>query len=417
MKITMNDTRITNLNQIRAFLEGSRSLEFGGASVKERYLWIKDTLRKFRYRKLTKLERGLVRAYIRKVAGYSQSQTTRLIKKGVAGRLEHRSYQRHRFPAKYGPADIALLAKTDNAHSRLSGPATKAILEREYTRFGKEEYESLKDLSVSQLYRLRRRRVYQTYETTFTKTTPSTVSVGERRKPDPQGRPGYIRVDTVHQGDREKTEGIWEKGVYHLNTVDEVLQWEVVGAAEKISEHYLEPVVADILGQYPFTVVEFHPDNGSEWINYIVAELLNKLRIELTKSRPRRPNDNALVETKNGSVIRKHMGYFHIPQSNAAKIHRFYRERFNPYLNYHRPCAYATEVADRKGRVKKIYRPRDYQTPYEKLKSLKNAERCLKSGITFDDLDKIAYEYSDTEFAIVVEEAKQELFKEIGPTF
>ena len=297
----MNDTRIVNLNQIKAFLKGSRPLGFKGASVEEKYLWVRDTLRKFRYRKLGRKERGLVRAYIAKITGYSRSQTTRLIKKGLTGRLDYRPYQRHRFPTKYAPADIALLAKTDNAHSRLSGPATRAILKRERTRFGKEEYENLKDLSVSHLYRLRGKGVYQTHEMTFTKTAPSTVSIGDRRKPDPQGKPGYIRVDTAHQGDREDERGKFAKGVCHINTVDEVLQWEAVGAAAKISEHYLEPVATDILDQYSFTVVEFHPDNGSEYINRVIAELLNKLRIELTKSRPRHPNDNALVETKNGA--------------------------------------------------------------------------------------------------------------------
>lgn len=410
MKITMNDTRITNLNQIKGFLLGSDPLEFKALSAEERYRWIKDILNRFRYRRLGKKERGLVRGYIKKITGYSDSQLTRLIRRYHQGSLRPRSCERYRFSTRYGPEEIALLAKTDNAHSRLSGPATRKILEREYRVFEKKEYEKLRDISVSHLYRLRKKRVYQTYETTFTRTTPSTVNIGERRKPDPQGKPGYIRVDTVHQGDRDQ-----EKGVYHINTVDEVLQWEVVGATEKIGEHHLQPVVEDILDQYPYTIIEFHPDNGSEYINYVVAELLNKLRIELTRSRPRHPNDNALVETKNGAVIRKHMGYFHIPQSSATKIHRFYKERFNPYLNYHRPSGYATEKVDRKGKIKKVYET--YEVPYERLKGLPNAQRHLKRGITFDKLDKIAYEHSDTGFAAMMEEAKRKLFKEIGLIF
>ena len=406
----MIDTRITNLTQISTFLEAVDSFEFKGTSIKEKYDWIKDTLNRFQYRKLKKKERGLVRSYIKKMTGYSEAQITRLIKKYLNGCLVYRPYLRHRFPTRYNPKDIALLAKTDNAHSRLSGNATKIILQREYRIFGKKEYENLKHISVSHIYRLRKKRVYQTHETTFTKTIPSTIAIGERRKPNQEGKPGYIRVDNVHKGDREE-----EKGVYHINTVDEITQLEIIGATEKISEHYLQPILRDILNQYPFTIVEFHPDNGSEYINYVVAKLLNKLYIELTKSRPRHPNDNALVETRNGCVIRKHMGYFHIPQSNATKIHKFYKDWFNPYLNYHRPSGYATEKIDKKGKTKKVYDI--YQMPYERLKDIPGAQGFLKSGVTFKKLDKMAYEESDTEFARRMEGAKRKLFEEIGLVF
>jgi len=143
------------------------------------------------------------------------------------------------------------------------------------------------------------------------------VSIGERRKPDPQGRPGFLRVDTVHQGD-------WDgaKGVYHINAVDTVTQWQVVGCASKLSEAYLLPVLQAILHQFPFQIVGFHADNGSEYINHTVAGLLEKLRIEFTKSRANRSQDNALVEGKNGAVIRKHIGYGHIASEHEVILAR-----------------------------------------------------------------------------------------------
>ena len=146
----------------------------------------------------------------------------------------------------------------------------------------------------------------------FTKTRPTPVSIGERRKPEPGGRPGYLRVDTVHQGDLD---GV--KGVYHINAVDEVTQWQVVGAVEHISEAWLEPLLLSMLEQFPFRILGFHSDNGSEFINHNVETLLNKLLIEQTKSRPRHSNDNGLVESKNGAVIRKHMGFDHIASKHA----------------------------------------------------------------------------------------------------
>jgi transposase InsO family protein len=129
---------------------------------------------------------------------------------------------------------------------------------------------------------------------TFEKTRPTPVSIGERRRPEPGGRAGYLRIDTVHQGDLD---GV--KGVYHINAVDEVTQWQVVGATEPISEAWLKPVLEAILEQFPFRILGFHSDNGSEFINHSVAAMLNKLLIEQTKSRPRHCNDNGLVESKN----------------------------------------------------------------------------------------------------------------------
>jgi len=264
----------------------------------------------------------------------------------------------------------------------------------------------VKGISVSHLYNLRKTRSYLTQTTFFQKTKPTSVNIGERRRPDPQGRPGYLRVDTVHQGDKDGT-----KGVYHLNTIDEVTQWQVVGCTEKISERYLLPVLIVLLDQYPFTIRGFHADNGSEYMNKVVSELLNKLLIELTKSRPRKTNDNALVEGKNGSIVRKYMGYGHIPQKMAERINRFYREYLTSYLNYHRPCGYATITVDKKGKEKKKYDT--YMTPHEKLSSLPKVEDYLKPGITLANLDEIAYKYSDVEFASIMQREKRKLFQEV----
>jgi transposase InsO family protein len=177
------------------------------------------------------------------------------------------------------------------------------------------------------LYRLRASAQYRQRRITYQPTRPTAVSIGERRRPEPNGRPGYLRVDTVHQGDLEGN-----KGVYHINAVDEVTQWEVVGAAAQISEAYLLPVLIAMLEQFPFRILGFHSDNGSEFINHRVAEMLNKLLIEQTKSRPRHSNDNGLAEAKNGAVVRKHMGYTHIAAPHAAAIETFYEEHFNEYL-------------------------------------------------------------------------------------
>lgn len=406
----MNDSHIVSIAQVEAFTKGAEEAEisFRGKSREEKYVWVKQTLTKFHYFRLTKKEKSILRKFIMQVTGYSKSQLTRLVaKKKKNGVIVVYGTNRHRFSKTYTPEDVALLIETDKDHDRLSGPATKKIFERMYDVFKDVRFSRLRNISVSHLYNLRERRQYLSHASFFKKTKSVKVAIGERRKPRPDGQPGFIRVDTVHQGDLEK-----EKGIYHINCVDEVTQWEIVGCAEKISERYLEPLLADLIAQFPFRIQGFHSDNGSEYINKVVAKLLNKLLVEQTKSRARHCNDNALVEGKNGSIVRKHMGYVHIPQRYAGAMNDFCRVHLNVYLNFHRPCGFATIRIDARGKEKKIYRQEDYLTPYAKLRSLPDAGRYLKEDIVLEMLDRVAHEKTDNECAALMQKAKVELFKQ-----
>ena len=407
--LTMDDKRLGSIEEVEQFTAGAAAVDFCGTSRKEKYAWIEATLIRFRYARIRKKERSAIKRFIQATTGYSAVQLKRLIGQYLGtGKVLLSAKKKRRFATVYTPGDVALLAATDNAHARLSGPATKRVLEREYGTFGKPEYERLSHISVSHLYNLRGRRQYISHATTYAKTKGSSVPIGERRKPQPEGRSGFIRVDSVHQGDRDK-----ERGVYHINLVCEVTQWEIVVCVEGISEYFLEPALLSALDAFPSRILNFHSDNGSEYVNYAVAKLLNKLLIEQTKSRSRRTNDNALIETKNGSVIRKLMGYRHIPKRYARDINAFYCSCFNEYLNYHRPCGFATTTIDAKGKEKKVYDA--YQTPYERLRSLLNAGQYLRPGITFEGLDTIAKRMSDTEYAIMMQKQKAELFKKLSP--
>lgn len=407
MTITMNDSHIVSIAQIKQFIKVDSAIKFKAVSKKEQYKWIDDALTKFRYFGLRKKDKGIIRKYIAKMTGLSQSQLTKIIsRKKKFGKVFYSLTARHKFDRKYTPSDIARLIETDNAHNRLSGQATKTIFQRMYGLFKDLRFERLKDISVSHIYNLRETRQYKSHSLVVKKTNAVKVPIGVRTQPEPNGIPGFLRVDTVHQGDYGR-----KKGVYHINIVDEVLQWEIVGAVEKISEYYLEPLLKDLLEQIPFRIINFHSDNGSEFINKVVANLLNKLLIQQTKSRARHCNDNALAECKNGAVIRKHMGYVHIPQNFAQVVNRFHKEHFNVYLNFHRPCAFATIITDKKSKQKKIYKQKDYEIPYEKLKSLEDAGKYLKPGVSFKELDKIAYQMNDNAFAQKMQKAKENLFK------
>ena len=310
------------------------------------------TLRAQDFRKQGKKMRGLLRRYVEKMTGRSRTQVTRR----VARYREHREvpvtrYRRHRFPSRFTRADLELLAKVDEAHETLSGPATKKIPERELQHYQEAEYERLASISVAPIYNLRKRRHYRECWMSYTKTRPVQVAIGERRRPDPQGRPGYLRVDTVHPGDRE---GV--KGGYPIHAVDEVTPWQVVGAVAALPQTHWEPVLRAILQPFPFPVRGFHSDNGAEFIHDTVSALLKRLLLEQTKSRPRKSHDNGLVESKNGAVIRKHRGYGDMAAAHAADLPAFYQRHCHPYLNLPRPGGQPQRIVDARGKEKFIYK-------------------------------------------------------------
>jgi hypothetical protein len=401
-----------SIDQMREFLQGSRQIEFKLEGKVAVYGFLERVLRHQHYGQLGRGERGVIRAYLIKLTGLSRAQTTRLIARWTKTR-QVRPLPPHRpdFPRRYQSSDIALLAEVDAAHEDLSGPAIRRILQREYSVYHKPEFERLAGLSVSHLYNLRGSLSYRRRRVRVEGTRGHGVSIAERRKPDPQGKPGYLRVDTVHQGQQDG-----KAGPYHINSVDTVTQWEVLGCCQAISENHLISVLQEILAQYPFKILGFHSDNGSEYINHRVAEMLNKLLAEFTKSRPCRSTDNALVEGKNGAVVRKHMGYGLIGSEWAEQIHRFYSEHLNPYLNFHRPCGFATVEVNKQGKRRRRYKVEDYRTPYEKLTSLAKWKTYLKQSVTARSLETLASEASDTEAAVRMQKAKIDLLTQARST-
>jgi hypothetical protein len=402
----MRDAHRLTPAQMREFLDSSGDLSFSGASRPEIYSLVERTLRTQHYLALSKKDKGAVRRYLVKLCGRSLPQLTRLIRRyRLRGAVPLGKPCRRHFPRRYSEQDIALLAAADAAHQGLSGPALRRILWREFHVYGKSQYQRLAAISASHIYNLRRSAAYRRQHLHLHKTRARAVSIAERRRPDPRGQPGYLRVDTVHQGDTET-----HKGLYHLNAVDTVTQWQVVGCCCAISEAHLLPVLEAMLHQFPFRIRGFHSDNGSEFINDNVAKLLNKLLVEeFTKSRANRSSDNALVEGKNGAVVRKHIGREPIAAEHAAELQRFFTAYFNPYLNFHRPCGFAQLEVAENGKRRRRYRPQDYRTPYEKLLSLEDWVKCLKQGLSAEHLAEQAQRLSDTECALRMQAAKRKL--------
>ncbi len=411
--MTLQVERVRSLEEVRAFVGGSEAVDFAISDRVGIYTLVRRTLVRLEYHRLGKADKGLVKRYLGKVTGVSREQLTRLIAQHRStGRIEDRrgGAPAQPFARRYTPADVRLLAEVDAALGQMSGAATRCLLRREWEVFGNARFARLSKLSNGHLYYLRKSRTYRSVRRVFTHTRPAAVAIGVRRRPEPKGQPGFLRVDTVHQGDQN---GV--KGLYHINVVDEVTQYQHVGSVAAISEAFLLPVLEALIEAFPFVVKGFHADNGSEYINHQVAALLMKRHVgEFTKSRPRQSHDNALVESKNASVIRKWLGYSHIPVHFAPSVNAFNRDCLSPFLNHHRPCLFPTEVIDTKGRARKRYPDSNVMTPYEKLKSLENAGQYLRSGVTFDELDALVLKTSGFKAAQALTRARNDLFMQIG---
>jgi len=410
MKTIMSLNQLNTIAAIEQFPVGTQKVAISLAINKqERYRWVQKTLVKHQYLLLGKLDKGTITRYLMKVTGYSKAQIKRLIQQYVkSGSVKIKVARRNGFKRTYTEVDIRLLASMDERHGQPSGAVLKKLCERAHKRFGQTGYQQLAGISVAHLYNLRASKTYQRQRCTLTKTRPAKAAIGQRRKPCPNNQPGYIRIDSVHQGDQDK-----RKGIYHINAVDEVTQFQVIFTLERISEEFMLPALIQMFDSFPFKIRGFHADNGGEYINYTVAELLDKLRIEFTKSRPRHSNDNGLVESKNGSVIRKLYGYMHIPQHYADDFSALNSKQVYRYINFHRPCYFPTTVTDDKGKSRKKYRYEDMTTPYDKFLSLSQPSQYLKPGVTIKKLNAFAAEMTDNEAAEQMNSARDNLFKQL----
>jgi len=410
MTITMNTTNLT-IEEMEVFIKSTTKLEIKvGSTIDATYAWIECILTTSRYLLVRRKDKSIVRKYLICCTGYSVSHVDHCIAEyRQTGRIKRKVRTCvSEFATFYTSLDIALLGEYAKAYNHQNGRAICAGLRDMYHIYGDVRFERLAKLSVSHFYNLRQTQIFKNVAPLlYTKTTPTKVNIGERRKPFPHGKPGYIRVDSVHQGDKDK-----EKGVYHIHLVDEITQWDITVTVEGISEYFLIPALSSAITEFPFKIHNFHSDNGSEYINGSVAKMLNTLTITQTKSRSRRTNDQALVEGKNASTIRTVYGKVHIPKRYAEVINEFNYEHLHHFINYHRKCLFSIDVQKANGKIVKKYV--DCMTPCEKLLSMSNIAECLRAGVTVATLKAKALETNHFTAAQDFQKARTRLFKTLS---
>ena len=366
-----------------------------------------------------------MKRYLAKTTGYSRAQLTRLIRRHreTVKVVDRRDGNQGRPIARvYTPADARLLAQVDADLSQMSGLATRVVLHREHHVFGDARFERLAGVSASHSYNLRGSRTYRTQRTVVAGTKATAVA-GVRRAPQPDGMAGFLRGDTVHQGDRDGAKGMYVHGQRrgpdryavrgHAVRVRRRRRGDLRTFPGAAARRPARPVPVR-RGRLPRRQRVAQRRAGSEYVNHKVAALLNKLHVrDFTKSRPRRSTDNALVEGKNASVVRRFLGHDHIPQ-------RFRRwSTRSPGSTCRRTstttgsaCSQPGKGAN--GRNRRVYRAAEVRTPYAKLRSLPDAEACLKPGISFAEVDAQANASSDLQAVRALNAARARLFRTIA---
>jgi len=108
---------------------------------------------------------------------------------------------------------LKAFAKGNEAFGQMSGLATRVVLRRQFELFGDSRFERLAGISNGHIYNLRSGSTYRGQRAVWTRTRAATVSIGLRQAPEAGGRPGFVPVDTVHQGtatvSRGSTWSIW----------------------------------------------------------------------------------------------------------------------------------------------------------------------------------------------------------------
>lgn len=396
-----------NYTQIHKVLESSEMIEFNFSSSKERIEWVKQFLDRVRYKQIkTKKDKGVVIEILRNVTHSSERSIFNWLRNYKRGKLKAKIYKRHTFAKKYNLEDILLLVEVDEATERISASSLKKLFEREYKVFKKEEFVRLASISRAHINNLRNSPTYKSRALHFERTHSNHAAFLPIGKMDAKGIPGYLRVDVVHSGIHNEM-----KGLYFINIIDDVLQTEYIYTVPVISERYMVVVLEYLIVSFWTNIIAFHSDGGSEFNNSVVVRLLNELLIkEYNRSRPYHSNDNALIEMKNGYIIRKHFGFGYIPKEYTDKFNIYLDTFFNQYLNFHRSCGYLTGIhKSKKGRTIREYGY--YNTPYELFKQ--KYPTYLKDGLTIAQLDIIAYTLSDYEAAKQMKHQKDLLFKQI----
>ncbi len=324
-----------------------------------------------RYASASKKERGkMLDEYVR-TTGYHRKHAIAVLR-GKRNRTPGKI--RRPRPSQYMVEDARALERLselfDGINAKLLRGAMDNELEHLYTsgflRVSRACYQRLKRISPATIDRLRTR---------YGRGMPPRVKRG-RTKPGTllksqipirtwadwnEDQPGFTEMDLVsHDGGLERGDHAWT-----LNFTDIKTTWTECAAVRNKAQQYVFEALKRVRARLPFPLLGIDSDNGSEFINDELMRYAQQEHLTFTRSRPGRQNDNAHVEQKNWSVVRRFVGELRYDTpAQLALLNQLY-EVLHAYINFFLPTQKLKDKVRTGAKVKRVYD--DPATPYQRV--------------------------------------------------
>jgi hypothetical protein len=288
---------------------------------------------------------------------------------------------------RYGPVVTVALKEVWEMASELCGERLHPILS-EYIRIVQRDlmWEHAKDttalllrMSIGTMKRriahFRSIKRTQRHSTTTHGLLIATIPIRHGKWDNPL--PGFGEIDTVvHCGST-----LAGDMAYTINYTDISTTWWEGAAQMNKGQERTKESIACIRQRLPFPLAGLDPDNGSEFINYVLKQWCDEHHIVLTRSRPYKKNDNAHIEQKNGAITRQFLGYQRIDtEEQVALVNQLYAGPLRLYINFFQPSMKCIG----KERVGSRYR-RSYdkpKTPYKRVLEHQSIDEEVKKALS-----------------------------------
>jgi hypothetical protein len=186
---------------------------------------------------------------------------------------------------------------------------------------------------------------------------------------------GNLQVDFVAHCGRS-TGGDY---IYTISTVDIATNWWEGQAIPVRSQHATKEGLNRMRPRFPFRIRELHPDNDSALVNNLLLEWCREQRIQLSRSRPYQKNDNAWIEQKNWTHVRKIVGYRRFDNTSELRILNEIYAVLRLYKNFFLPTIKLASKTRVDGRIKRTYDKA--RTPYQRVMDSRQIDRKTKQQL------------------------------------
>ena len=331
-----------------------------------------------RYRKAGRKEKKVILSEFCANAGYNRKYAIRLLNGPRPG--QWKSEPRRGRGVSYSQEVVTLLTAVWEAAGYPWSVRLKALLPlwmpwiRKHYRVRPEMEKQLLRMSARQMDRRLKNQKTQRRRRIYGRTKPGYLL--KHHIPVKTDRwdvttPGFTEVDLVsHSGNSASGDF-----AHTLNVTDIHSTWTESRAVLGRGEEAVQRALNEIAGVLPFALLGVDSDNGSEFINWHLKSWCERKQIQLTRGRPYKKDDNAHIEQKNWTHVRKLLGWDRYDTHEAVEaINNLYRNELRLWLNLYLPSVKLLKKVRVGSKVRRVYDgPR---TPFERVKACPQADRA-----------------------------------------